>query len=503
MPLPRVQIPVSRLLLLVALGMAMLAFFFPRASAVPGAPAGIELVDCEIVGSGGYATLAAKCGRLQVPEDPARPEGRSIELFVAVIASQSRIPASDAFTFLAGGPGQAATTSFVDLHQAFEGIRKDRDIVLVDQRGTGRSAPLDCEQDETMIGVSPSQEKVLQAIRECLASLDADPRQYTTSVAVDDLERVRKALGYSQFSVYGGSYGTRVGLHYLRKYPDSTRTLILDGVVPADMNLGPGIALTAQQALQNVFARCAGEASCADRFGDVREHFQHLSETLRGSAMSVRLADPVSGALRDISFDYYRFAIAIRLLSYAPESVALMPLLLYEAASKDHIGPLAAQAVMIEANLSAALSFGMHNSIVCTEDVPFYDAAKIDLSALQKTYLGESQLELLQSICEFWPAGKIDDDFKDPVVSDLPVLLLSGGADPVTPPAYAERAAQTLAAHVHLVGRDMGHILAHVGCVPRLMARYVREASLENIDAACVKEAGPMPFFTSFNGPQP
>lgn len=470
-------------------------------SQTAGAP--LLLENCELPGSGGYAALEARCGRVAVPENPAEPAGRMIELFVAIIPAQSRKAAPDAFTFLAGGPGQAATTAFVDIARAFKAIGQDRDVLLVDQRGTGKSAALECADEENLMGVTPSDEQLLASISSCLEALQADPLYYTTSIAVDDLEHVRKLLGYAQLNVYGGSYGTRVGLHYLRKYPDSVRTLILDGVVPADISLGPGIAIAAQQALDRVFRRCESDETCQATFGDLRKQFAALQTGLREAPIQISLAHPVSGRPREISFDYKRFAVAIRLLSYAPESVALMPLLLYQAVSENYPGPLAAQAVMIEETLSQALSFGMHNSVVCTEDAPFYADEQIDRQLLKTTYLGESQLSLLEKICSIWPAGVIDTGFKTPVVSALPILLLSGSADPVTPPAYAERAARTLSNHAHLVGQDMGHILAPVGCVPRLMDIYVRQASLDGIDASCLENIRPEPFFTSFNGPEP
>ncbi len=463
----------------------------------------LQLDDCEIIGTGGYSAMSARCGYFRVPENPDATDGRSIELFVALVPAQTEEPPDDAFTFLAGGPGQAASSAFVDLQHAFEGVRRDRDILLVDQRGTGKSAALDCPQDEPLIGGKPAGDAVLRSVQECLDGLQTDPRLYTTSIAVDDLDRVRAALGYEQLNIYGGSYGTRVGLHYLRKYPQRVRSLILDGVVPADINLGPGIALSAQRALNKVFERCAVNAACQSTFPDMQGQFEELAAELLREERKLRLTDPLSGQLRDLSFDYDRFAITIRLLSYAPESVALMPLLLDAAISRSHLEPLAAQSLMIESALSSALNFGMHNSVVCTEDVPFYSDADTDPRTLQDTYLGTSQLRLLQDICSVWPAGKIDPGFKSPVVSALPVLLLSGGADPVTPPDYAERAARTLSNHLHLVGKDMGHILAPVGCLPRLISEYVQAAEIRDLDIACVENIEPMPFFTSFAGPQP
>ena len=158
---------------------------------------------------------------------------------------------------------------------------------------------------------------------------------------------------------------------------------------------------------------------------------------------------------------------------------------------------------MVVESLSEALSYGMHNAIVCTEDVPFYQPAEIDASALAATYLGARQVEILQEICKIWPRGVMDEDFKDPVVSDNPVLILSGGADPVTPSRNGDHAALNLSNSLHIVGAGQGHGLAIVGCVPRLLEEFVDSASLDGLDTSCVELQGPSPFFLSFSGPAP
>ena len=217
--------------------------------------------------------------------------------------------------------------------------------------------------------------------------------------------------------------------------------------------------------------------------------------------MAVALTDPLSGALAQTEFSHLEFKGAIRLLSYATDSVALLPLLIDRAHQGDY-GPLAAQARMALTDLTEALSYGMHNAVVCTEDVPFFGPP--DTAALARTYLGALQLDALQTVCERWPAGTLDPDFKTPVVSDAPVLILSGAADPITPAAYGNRVqAAGLANAVHLVVTGHGHGMAPVGCTPQVMARFVEQAAPGNLDAECLAQEGPAPFFMNFNGPAP
>jgi pimeloyl-ACP methyl ester carboxylesterase len=468
------------------------------AGAQPGGA--LEMSDCRIEHPTGQAIVRARCGTLAVPLDPDEPDGATLALRVARVPALNRRDNPVALTILAGGPGQAATDFYAAYRPAFERVREQMDIVLVDQRGTGQSHRLGCPVPEQSLGDVWSVELTQSLTRECLAKLDVDSRYFTTSVAVRDLDLVREALGYQQFSVYGVSYGTRVAQHYLRRFPERTHSAILDGVVPVDLPLGPDIAPQAQRALDLALGRCAEDAGCSDAYPHVRRDFRNLSETLKSAPVSVTLADPLTAVTVDVNLGYLDLAGAVRLLSYSPQTVALLPLFINQAAQGNY-QPITAQALALTQSMVDALAFGMHNSVICAEDVPFI--ADADLDGLDATYLGTLLVDSMRAVCEIWPRGVIDDDFKTPFASAVPVLVMSGEADPITPPAYGERATAYLGNARHLVGPGQGHGQAGVGCVPRLMGQFVSERSLENLDLECIDVQGPEPFFTSFNGPQP
>lgn len=471
-------------------------------NAAPGEPAGLPLDECRIADVSGTRTIAAGCGRLEVPEDPADPDGAAIDLFVAVIPALKTRAERDPFTVVAGGPGQASSEFYVSYQSLFARIQRNHDILLVDQRGTGQSNPLDCEEPDALSASDWTPESIRANTLECLEQLKGDPRFYTTSVAVQDLDTVREALGYQRLNIYGVSYGTRVGLHYLRRYPGSVRTLVLDGVVPADLALGPDIALVAQDALNMAFDRCEASENCRASFPGLGDTFRSLYTRLSEAPVEVALPDPVSAAETSLEFGAMELAGAIRLLSYSPDTVSLLPLLVSQAAEGNYV-PLAAQAMMVSRGLSSQLSYGMHNAVVCTEDVPFFDAEELDVLALRETYIGTLQVDSLREVCKVWPEGVRDEDFKTPVVSEKPVLLFSGSADPVTPPKYGDRARASLSNARHVVVEGQGHAQVAVGCAPLIIERFLDTGSVDELDASCLDRQRPAPFFSSFSGPPP
>jgi pimeloyl-ACP methyl ester carboxylesterase len=462
----------------------------------------LALEDCRIRAGEGFPGIKARCGTLRRPENPSDPGSPMLELFVAVVPALNLEPNPDPLVPIAGGPGQASTEFYASTANAFEAVRRNRDIVLIDQRGTGRSAPMKCEADEEIIEGRVDREQTIAQTRACLNSLQHDPRYFTTSVAVRDLEALRIALGYSQFNLYGISYGTRVAQHYLRRYPGSTRSVVLDGVVPPQIALGPGIATKAQDTLDLIFGRCAETTECAARFPTIREDFADLKARLSEEPVVVALANPLSGRPEEIRFGSAEMAGALRLLSYHPTSVALLPLLIDEAVHENY-APLAAQFMMIAESMSDALSIGMHNAVVCTEDAPYFASEEVSREALDATYIGPVNLDALEAICSEWPKGIMDDEFKVPVSSDVPVLLLSGDADPITPPAYGDMAAVDLGNAMHLTGRNQGHGQAPRGCVAHIIGDFVESASVEDLDTSCMGRLHAMPFFLDFSGPSP
>jgi pimeloyl-ACP methyl ester carboxylesterase len=462
----------------------------------------LQLEPCELRGSQGYGRVDAQCGTLAVAENREAPDGRTIELFVARIPALKPDPAADAFMVINGGPGASSVDLYVGLQGAFAPVRLERDIIIVDQRGTGRSAPLECSLPEQPL-TAFDESATTAATRLCLDTLNADPRFYTTSIAVQDLEQVREALGYRQWTLYGVSYGTRVAQHYLRRYPDAVRALVLDGVLPPDQALGPDIALNAQLALDAVFARCADEPACAARFPEPARQFERLASRLRQTPESVALPDPVTAAPQTTSLSYGHLASTVRMLSYAPETAALLPLMVDEAEARGNYTPLALQANRIEQELGDAINLAMHNTVVCTEDVPYYAGLEALRPDLERAYLGTDQVRMLQTICAQWPQGPIDADLRTPLRADTPVLLLSGEHDPVTPPDYAERAAAHLTASLHIVAPGQGHGVIARGCLPEIVGDFVRAGRRDALDAGCVARLAADPFFVDLMGPPP
>lgn len=472
------------------------------ASSAARSESAIELTDCRISAGPGYPGIAARCGTFTRPLDPAATDLGTIDLKVAVVPALSLEPMSDPFVPIAGGPGQSSIYFYAGWFTAFEHVRQTRDILLIDQRGTGESAPLSCDIDDDIIDGKYAAEETLSATVACLESLPHDPRFFTTSVAVTDLEALRVALGYGALNIYGISYGSRVAQHFARRYPDSTRSIIIDGVVPPQLPLGPNIAIESQRALDRIFERCKKAPDCNARFPEVRQDFQRLLAELSAAPVSVAVANPVTATLETVEFGREQFATAIRLLLYDARTIALLPLLIDEAAN-GNFGPLAAQFQMIVTSLSESLNLGMHNAVMCTEDVPFINWDELDSATIAASYMGPVQLEAIRTMCSVWPAGVLDAGLREPLDIDKPVLLLSGDADPITPPAYAAMAAIRLSRAWLLTGEHQGHGLAAVGCMPRVIDEFVTMLQLEDGAADCLEQAFAMPFFVNFSGPDP
>jgi pimeloyl-ACP methyl ester carboxylesterase len=462
----------------------------------------LALEDCRISAGPGSPSMAARCGELERPLDPENPAAGTITLKVAVVPSLSLEPAADAFVPIAGGPGASSVRFYAGWAGAFERVRQHRDILLVDQRGTGESAPMSCEAEDELAETDFSVEATLRTVTECLKALPHDPRFFTTSIAVRDLEAVRAALGYSALNLYGSSYGTRVAQHYARRYPATTRTVIIDGVVAPQVPLGPEIATESQRALDRVLDRCAQDPACDERFPDLRQDFEDLQAILNEGPVPVTVPNPVTGAAESLDFGTQHMAVAIRLLLYDARSIALIPLSITEAANGNYV-PLAAQFMLTASSLNEALNIGMHNAVMCTEDIPFIDFAAVDQAAIEASYLGPLQLEAIRTMCSTWPQGPMDEDLLTPLATDIPVLLLSGDADPVTPPRYAQLAAVDLEKAWLLTGTNQGHGLGIVGCMPRVIGGFVEAATLEDGAADCLGDAFAMPFFLDFTGPKP
>jgi len=460
----------------------------------------IQVEDCVLAAPESRQRIKAKCGQLPVPENPDDSGGKKINLAIAVLPAIRRNSSPDPLFFLTGGPGQAASESFVQMYNFFLNINQKRDIVLVDQRGTGKSNPLRCEYPPTA-DYSPEFE-LSPFLESCLKSIDAEPQFYTTEIAMQDLDIVREALGYEKINIYGLSYGTRAGLNYLRMYPERVRSIILDGVAPPQISLGLSVAKDAERSLNLIFHRCQSEPSCNENFPDVAIAFDEILANLEKSPASLRISHPVSGKMIDLIFTKDMFTNAIRLLTYAPETAALIPLIIHSAAVEQDYSLLASQYLMVIGSLNSSIANGMGYSVLCSEDVAFYSPEEAHQANVD-SYIGDSQTDALFEICKVWPHGQISVEFKEAVHSSVPILLLSGEYDPVTPPEFADLASETLSNSLNLVINGQGHNVFIRGCVWRLGTDFIETARFDNFDHSCLDKIEPFPFFINFSGPLP
>jgi pimeloyl-ACP methyl ester carboxylesterase len=498
----RLVYPARRMMRLVVLA-GLLSF---TAAARPAnAPSQINLTPCRLEHPFRMLALTAECGRFVTPENPAEPNGRRIELFVARVPAISFNKKPDPLFLIAGGPGTSAVDLYTSSSGPFDRVRRDRDIILLDQRGTGRSHRLDCDYGSDNLFERVEDVRVGEENIRCRDSLakDSDLRQYTTSIAVKDLDDVRRALGYGPINLFGNSYGTRVAQHYARRYPQATRTLILDGVVNPEVVLGPAIAIDAERALERILGRCAGDGPCSRAFTDPMGDYRTLRARLAAKPAPTMVSEAATGKPINFDFTTRHLSAVLRFASYNDDQAALLPLSLHMATHQNNFTPLASQYRVFAHSLEAAFAYGMHNSVACSEDTPLIDASKLDVTALDATHMGAEQVQQLIEGCKDWPRGVVDKDLHDPFKSNAAALLLSGADDPVTPPEYAALAQRAFADSKHVIIAGHGHGQYGAPCVDRIMAAFINAGSAKGLDSACTAKLKPMPFFITLAGPSP
>ncbi len=462
----------------------------------------LEFEACTLAPAFGQTAIEAQCATLTVPEDRGRPDGRRIELAIAWVPARGDA-APDPVFMLAGGPGQAARDAYPGIARAFDEVRRSRHVILVDQRGTGESKPLFCRDGEGRPAVLEDDAEMspdaLRAFAErCREQLsaEADLRFYGTGEAIDDLDSVRQALGAEAINLVGISYGTRVAQQYAKRYPAHTRAVVLDGVVPNDLVLGGEHARNLESALDMHFARCREDSLCLERFGDPRERLDTLLAIEEGPEVSFR--HPTSGESIRETYRRGHLVSVARIFAYAPNAAALLPLTLGEAGA-GRFEPLLAQSRLVGETLGEQIHHGMQLSVMCTEDV---DELTED-AADEGTVLGTELIALMRAQCAVWPKGARAEDFRTPLSGPVPTLLLSGELDPVTPPRYGDAAVAHLDNGRHLVLKGQGHNTIGIGCMPRLMARFIESADPAALDTACLDSLRAPPPFVAFYGWEP
>ncbi|MXY26191.1 MAG: alpha/beta fold hydrolase [Acidobacteria bacterium] len=472
-------------------------------SEVKAQPA-LDLQDCRPEG----VSVPARCGSLTVFEDRAAGAGRTIDLNIVVIPAVSDSPEPDPLFFLAGGPGQAATDLAQVVLSRFANVRRGRDIVFVDQRGTGGSGGMTCaffetELDEPEISESLQVDTLgLDDLRDCLAEIAAvaDPRQYTTPIAMDDLDDVRAALGYETINLYGGSYGTRAGLIYMRRHPERVRSAVLDGLAPVSMRLPSNMNDDGHRALDRLFADCEADAGCREAFPDLPETFARVIEDLEANPRLLTTTHPRTGEPFEMALSAPRFASGLRGVLYSPLIASLLPWTITRAAEAD-FGPFLAQVIPL-ADASGQINPGMFLSVICAEDLS--QLADDDVEALAANgILGRLQIETFASACTVWPAGELPADYFEPVRSDAPTLLLSGDLDPVTPPRWGDEVLAGLSNARHVVAPGAGHGVIARGCADDVVADFIEAGTHAGLDVSCLERIRRPPFMLSAAGTDP
>lgn len=486
----------NRTRLTIGAGLMALAL---SASGQDGGAEPLPLEPCELTLPGTPAAAKAECGSFDVPENPADPQGRMISLNVARVPASGRSAEPDPVFLFAGGPGQAATEAWLLVAGALQKVNENRDIILIDQRGTGKSNALRCPEMDIEDALSTDWDELEGLTRECLDGINGDPRFYTTTIGMRDYNAVRDALGYEQINLWGASYGTRAAQVYLRLFPERVRSVVLDSVVPQELALGLDHAIKLDQAVFRVLGNCDLDADCGEVFPGTADKLIDLVEQLQAEPVEVTIDHPSTGKPLDLTFDRDTLAASLRFLMYSSDSQALLPLLIFEAATEGDFSRLASQMLIATSGIQEMISLGMEMSVVCAEDFPFFP----EDDSMAGLLMGNAMIEATRVQCDVWPRGEVPPDFHHPVTSDKPVLLLSGELDPVTPPEYAEQVAEHLPNSLHLVAPGQGHSVTNRGCMGRLVSEFIENPDFEDFDTTCISQMQATPYFTSLTGPNP
>jgi pimeloyl-ACP methyl ester carboxylesterase len=465
----------------------------------PPGEAALGLETCELVVPGTPLSTVGQCGWLDVAENPDQPDGRRIRIRVARIPAKDRVAEPDPLVFFAGGPGQAATEAWPIVAHALHKVSDHRDILLVDQRGTGQSNPLKCPEVELDEALAADWDDLARATRECLESVDGDPRFYTTTIAMHDIDAARAALGYDKVNLYGGSYGTRAAQVYLRLFPEHVRTVVLDGVVPQSLALGAEHAAKLDQALYHVLDGCDADPECGRAFPATGKKLKALQRSLQESPVEVTIEHPTTGEAVSLTFDREVLSSSLRFLAYSSDTQAMLPLLVYEASEEHRFDRLASQVLIATSGLQQTISQGMEMSVSCAEDYPWYPQHP----QLDDFLMGDLMIKAANIQCGIWPRGPVPEGFHDPVTADVPVLLLSGELDPVTPPEYADEVAAHFPRAMSLVAPGQGHIVATRGCMGDLVSQFIIAGDFNELDTGCMDQISHTPYFISLTGPAP
>ncbi|MFC2156326.1 alpha/beta hydrolase [Acidobacteriota bacterium] len=422
-------------------------------------------------------------GTFTVFEDRKTQEGRMIQLDVVVLHATGKHKQPDPMFFLAGGPGGDITRGWRNYGDSW--IREERDIVLVSQRGTGGDNKLDCEiaaSDDNIQGYLDPLFKI-ETFQACLEDLKSkfDLKQYSTFAAADDLFELRLALGYDKINLSGSSYGTRMALIYMRQHPETVRTATLNGVAPLSFKNPLHHAPSGHEAIQLLIAECANDPDCNSYFPNLEEEFQIILDRLEQEPADVMVTHPASGERVSVKLSKAAFAEALRMIMYSGQGSRMLPFLIHQAFLGDY-EPFAQMGIESNRGIRQSLALAMLLCVTCAEDVSRIDPDEIT-EVTGDSFLGEDRVRQQMAICNIWPKSRLPEDFGQDVSVAVPVLILSGLYDPVTPPKFGADAASHLPLSVHLTVPGSHGVRGP--CIRDIQQRFLDSGTVEGLDTSC------------------
>jgi pimeloyl-ACP methyl ester carboxylesterase len=473
------------------LALACTGVLIPALSAQQSAP-GLTLQPCPVPGT----ALVARCGTLLVPEHYGRPAGRKIPLRVMLVPATGANPAADPIVPIPGGPGGTVISAAGGWARILTEALAERALLLVDPRGTGESGAIDCDLDNPRghLGGYFRDFLPIDRVKACRVELEkrVDLTAYSTESIADDLEAVRAALEFPALNLYGVSGGTRQAQVYLARYPTRVRSMVLAGTVAPQFRMPLSYARDAQAAFDSLTGACRADSACQRAYPRFREDFDSVLRRLKARPARVAIPRP-DGVTDTVIVTRDIFAEQFRTRFYGPGNAANLPYVVSRAAAGDFL-PFA-ETVVPGRTLQApdGIANGHFLAITCTEDVPRIEEPEV-AGETANTFLGDYRIRQQQRACREWPKARLSPGHFNPEVRQVPTLFISGDADPVTPPRWADSAAKFLPNSISLVFHGGGHVPNGNACAMRLVSRFIATASPQGLDVACIKEYRRPPF---------
>lgn len=454
----------------------------------------LTLENCHL----GEIRSQVKCGKFEVPENYQKPEGDKIAINFAVLPAIDDSEYKTPLMFLAGGPGQAAVELATGLNRVFSEVRKTRDIILVDQRGTGESSALSCEF-ESVDNVYSTLPDTLnpQEVLDCVAQFKGDVTQYNSENAIRDFDGIRSALGHEKLNIYGGSYGTRAGLVFMRMFPESLESVVLDSVGPVEVPIGM-FGQSGARSFNLLIDNCKSSDSCHKAFPDLAEEFQSVKARLAKEPVRIKILHPRLGTPTTLVLDDTKFTGNLRFQLYGMEGRSMVPLVIHQAFLGNY-QPLIG--LMARTEGEQLVYTGLLFNIVCNEDIPRLSVEDKAVDA-NNNFDGKDSHLAWDMICPFFPEYRPSEDFYQSVTADVPTLILSGNLDPVTPPSNGEYSAKSLPNSHHIVVENASHTVAMSTCANDIVNEFLTSKTPKKLDESCLKDIPQETFMTSVNGIQ-